>query len=428
MWRKRILGLVVALALMVSGFGAWSVRAAQESPTTALLAQEEGGAWLGVRVRDGARGVVITAVLPNSPADEAGLRRGDVIVSVDETPIESAEQLADVISGYAPHDVVTVVVRWRGEERSYEVELGERPPHVGVEGAPTEAWPQHPNIRGVLNMLGVEMRLTDEGLVVASIDPSSPLAEAGFQEGDVVTAINGQEVGSVASGRLLLQLLHEDTLVFTVQREGEELELSVENPMAAFGPTMPEEAAPWGQGPLSPMARPTQLGVSYRMLNAQIAAEEGLPTEQGAQITEVFEGTPAAEADLQVGDIITAVDGDAVDEEHTLRDRLYAYEEGDVVTLSVLREGESLEVQVTLGPKATDGHFGGMMGQGQPFFFGPGFFYFMPWGGEHGPQGDWQGMPWPFFGGQGEMPHHQWELSPAPQAPEQTPSVPSAEA
>ncbi len=425
MWRKRLLGLVLTLALVVSGFGVLTAQAAQDGTTAALPAQENGGAWLGVMVHDGPRGVVITNVMPDSPADEAGLRRGDVIVSVDETAIESAEQLVDVIGSYAPGDVVTIVVEWRGEERSYDVELGERPMTFEME-TPPEVMPGHPGVQAALNMLGVEMRLTDDGLVVESIDPDSPLADAGFQEGDIVTAINGTPVDEVVGGRMLMELLRADTLVFTVQRDGEEVEVTVENPMALFGDVLPPEMAPgapgemmpWQNGPMPPMARPTQLGVSYRTLNAEIAAEEDLPVEQGAEVTEVFEDTPAAEAGLQVGDIITAVDGDAVDEEHTLRDRLYAYEEGDTVTLSVIRDGEEIEIEVELGPKAPE-MFGPMMGQGQqPFFFGPGFFYFMPWGGEGGPHGNGQDMmPWQFFGGPESNPHHQWEMSPPAEQP-----------
>jgi S1-C subfamily serine protease len=86
-------------------------------------------------------------------------------------------------------------------------------------------------------------------------------------------------------------------------------------------------------------------------------------------ITEVVEGSPAAEAGLQVGDIVTAVDGDRVDFEHTLRDRLFAYEPGDTVTLDVLRDGETLQIQVTLGEP--------QMG---------GFLPFPPLFGEPGPQ------------------------------------------
>jgi hypothetical protein len=50
-----------------------------------------------------------------------------------------------------------------------------------------------------------------------------------------------------------------------------------------------------------------------------------------------------------VDDIVTAVDGDKVDAERTLRDRLLAYEPGDEVTLDVLRGSETMQIDVTLG-------------------------------------------------------------------------------
>jgi membrane-associated protease RseP (regulator of RpoE activity) len=98
----------------------------------------------------------------------------------------------------------------------------------------------------------------------------------------------------------------------------------------------------------------------------------------------VFADTPAAAADLQEGDIILAVDGDVVDQERTLPDRLYAYEPGDTVTLTVLRDGEEMEVEVTLGgvmfeqgrfgvgPGMGMGPGGRRPGRGQGFGFGPG--------------------------------------------------------
>ena len=112
--------------------------------------------------------------------------------------------------------------------------------------------------------------------------------------------------------------------------------------------------------PMMPAARPSQLGVSFQTIDADLAAEKDLLVTEGALIIEVYEDTPAAQAGLQAGDIIVAVDGDAVDARRTLPERLYAYDEGDVVTLTVRRGDEELAIEVTLGP-ASGGH-GRMMG------------------------------------------------------------------
>ena len=70
---------------------------------------------------------------------------------------------------------------------------------------------------------------------------------------------------------------------------------------------------------------------------------------QGALITQVVSDTPAEDAGLQVGDIITAVDLIPVNANHQLADVLAQYEPGDRVTLTVWRSGESEEILVTLG-------------------------------------------------------------------------------
>lgn len=69
----------------------------------------------------------------------------------------------------------------------------------------------------------------------------------------------------------------------------------------------------------------------------------------GAQVTWVEEGSPADEAGIKVGDIITAVDDQEIDEDHPLRDLILEHEPGVKITLTLSRWGESREVQVTLG-------------------------------------------------------------------------------
>lgn len=82
-------------------------------------------------------GALLTAVTPNSPADKAGLRAGDVIVAVDDERITLATDLADVIRRYKPGDEVRITYRRDGKEHSARVTLGQHPddpnrPYLGV--------------------------------------------------------------------------------------------------------------------------------------------------------------------------------------------------------------------------------------------------------------------------------------------------------
>ncbi|MBQ3106120.1 MAG: trypsin-like peptidase domain-containing protein, partial [Eggerthellaceae bacterium] len=95
-----------------------------------------------------------------------------------------------------------------------------------------------------------------------------------------------------------------------------------------------------------------QLGVSLSTVNSSIAQRYGLSADEGAYIASVFPGTGAAEAGLQEGDIVIAFDGEAVTSASDLMLDVRTKREGDTVTLTVDRNGEVLEVPVTLGSDA----------------------------------------------------------------------------
>jgi len=217
----------------------------------------------------------------------------------------------------------------------------------------------------LMGMLGVELRVTDDGLLVESLTPGSPVDEAGLQEGDVITAINGMALDALNPMPLLESLAESGSVTLTVLRDGAEVELEFElpEPDEMFSGQMMMPGASMQGFAFGAQARP-QLGVVYITLTAEIAAEQNLTVEEGALIEEVLDDTPAAEAGLQAGDIIVAVDGDPVDQRRTLPERLYAYDEGEQVTLSVLRDGEEMQIDVVLGPSSA--------GRGGMFGFGPG--------------------------------------------------------
>jgi membrane-associated protease RseP (regulator of RpoE activity) len=97
---------------------------------------------------------------------------------------------------------------------------------------------------------------------------------------------------------------------------------------------------------------------------------------EGALVTNVEPKSPAVEAGIEVGDIITAVDGLKIDEGHPLRDLILEHEPREKITLTLSRGGESREIQVTLGETRNEGkaipylgiHYRSIKGQG---FFHP---------------------------------------------------------
>jgi 2-alkenal reductase len=103
------------------------------------------------------------------------------------------------------------------------------------------------------------------------------------------------------------------------------------------------------------------LGITYSMIDADIAAQENLPVQNGAlvgssnpNLQAIMPGTPAATAGIKDGDIITAVGGTKLDSNTSLRGALMQHKPGDTVTLDVLRDGEQLTLEVTLAARPAD--------------------------------------------------------------------------
>jgi S1-C subfamily serine protease len=110
------------------------------------------------------------------------------------------------------------------------------------------------------------------------------------------------------------------------------------------------------------LSRP-YLGIYYQPITAALKQAKNLPIDYGVLVASptvpagqeappaVIPGTPAADAGLRDGDIITAVEGQRIDGTHSLDDVLTLYAPGDELTLSVLRDAQNIEVPVTLGTR-----------------------------------------------------------------------------
>ncbi len=91
------------------------------------------------------------------------------------------------------------------------------------------------------------------------------------------------------------------------------------------------------------------LGITGGAVTAAIATQLNLAVDEGVVIVEVTEGSGAEAAGLQQGDVIVAVDGTSITDPSQLRDALSDLSPGDTVTLTINRQGEEMQVDVTLG-------------------------------------------------------------------------------
>lgn len=168
------------------------------------------------------QGVVIAQVEPESPADEAGLRQGDVVVEVNGDAVTSAQALRTAVGLAKVGEKLNLKIERDGETQEVEVEVGK------PEQSEQEVGQAGELLRGVtLTELGGDR----PGLLVAAIKGGSPAAQAGLRPEDVVVSVNRQPVSSIAALREVLANHPADApLLLNVRRNGGALFIVLEPP------------------------------------------------------------------------------------------------------------------------------------------------------------------------------------------------------
>jgi serine protease Do len=156
------------------------------------------------------RGAIVTEVRPETPAERAGVKQGDVILSLDGKAIDSSNSLRTSVARLAPGTAVTLTLLRGGREQDLKVSLGEAPRVTMTENGESESPEQsrgkyglavQPLTPELARELNVRART---GVVVAELDPDGAAADAGLQEGDVIEQVNQKSVSSAQELRAAL--------------------------------------------------------------------------------------------------------------------------------------------------------------------------------------------------------------------------------
>jgi serine protease Do len=144
------------------------------------------------------RGALVSEVSPKGPADAAGIKRGDIIVSFDGKGISKMSDLPVIVAGTPVGKTVPVTVIREGKELTLNVKIAEMGEAVAAApGAPTEER-LGIAVADITPQIMKELRLRSrEGVVVTDVASGSPAEDAGIQPGDVIRETNRIAVNSV---------------------------------------------------------------------------------------------------------------------------------------------------------------------------------------------------------------------------------------
>lgn len=249
--------IVTAMTLPVAAQTEWEFAEPQVTEFR-LLSHARDASWIGVGIRDGDdldAGAAVTSVTEGSPAEQAGLREGDVVVEFDGERIRSSRHLARVVRETPIGREVSLDVLRDGDRQTLTLATTGHPDtrrqagmfasHLGdlserleqmelreLVGDALERFDSRPGRLGV-RVLGIEGQLADyfgtgQGLLVTHVEPSTPAAEAGLRAGDVITMIDETVIEtSYQLRRHLREVDAAGTVTLGIVRDGEPLSIRV---------------------------------------------------------------------------------------------------------------------------------------------------------------------------------------------------------
>jgi len=195
----------------------------------------------------GLTGAVVQDFGDDSPAADAGMKRGDVIVAVDDKTVERVGQLQRIIASYEPGDVVKIKVVRFGKEVTLDVRLAEQ---TVPQPEPTvaSATPRPGNRLIGVQVQNVDRQLAEQwgldsagdlkGVLVVDVMRFGPAFNAGLGRGFLIQSVNGQRITDVASFDQALAKIEPGDLItieaVTAVAEGELVH-------RIFNMTVPEE-------------------------------------------------------------------------------------------------------------------------------------------------------------------------------------------
>ena len=204
---------------------------------------------------------------------------------------------------------------------------------------------------GIAQQMGLSVQ---NGALIVDVDPNGPAAKAGLSGGnrtvtingvniqvggDVITAINGQPIQNMQelTSYLTLNAKSGETVTLTILRNGQSRQVSVT--LAA----RPSANIPQTGG--TSRTAGVQMGILAAPLTSDLLQQYNLPSgTQGVLVGPVTPNSPADQAGVQPGDIITALNGHNVTSPQDLRNQLDQVRPGESATVTILRSGQTLQL------------------------------------------------------------------------------------
>jgi serine protease Do len=246
--KGEVIGINTAIMSYAQGIG-FAIPANMVRDISAQLIESghvERG-WLGVGIQEinddlaqtfsvpEGSGVLVNDVFPGHPADQNGIRPGDIIVALNGRPVTSPNTLARLVASLTPDSVAHLTYLREGQRKSVEITLGRRerpiPASAPAPPAPRTHRELGMDLQTLTQELAEEMDLTGEGVLVTDVEPGGVAHIKGIRKGDVIREVDRRPVTEVdqvnailakrePGARILLRVTRGDAARYVVLAPG----------------------------------------------------------------------------------------------------------------------------------------------------------------------------------------------------------------
>jgi len=175
-----------------------------------------------------ARGAIVTAVSPAGPAEQAGIKRGDVITGINNQPVADSNGLRNLVASISPGTNVKVSAVRDGKQQDFQVALAELPERKTAgsdEQSDSEGTAANTGKFGLtLQTLTADsasrfgLDAGDQGLLVTRVNPNGTAADAGIRQGDLIQEVNRKPVRALAEFSAAIRQSGERPALLLVKR------------------------------------------------------------------------------------------------------------------------------------------------------------------------------------------------------------------
>jgi serine protease Do len=180
------------------------------------------------------KGVIVSAVTPDSAADRAGVKRGDVITTFNGQPVQDYNALRNRVADMAPGSTATVGIVRDGSEKTLNVKLDEAAVSRTGRDRDTADGSEDKAALGISVApltpdVAAEAKLprNARGVVVQDVNPDGRAADAGIQAGDIILEVNRQPVQSIEELRAAVRKSADRPTLLLVNRDGHDIFVTV---------------------------------------------------------------------------------------------------------------------------------------------------------------------------------------------------------